>query len=234
MKYENICRGKFVARPNRFIAEVVIGGEIVRAHVKNTGRCRELLLPGATVYLEDFSDRMGSRKLRYSLIGVEKKGRMINMDSQAPNKVCEEALLSGKLRLSGMGELKEIKREKTYGNSRFDFYVEDEDGQKGWLEVKGVTLEEENLAKFPDAPTERGVKHVEELMRACEEGYRSYVLFVIQMEEISAFSPNDLTHRAFGDALRRAKKKGVSILAYDCEVTENTLNIKSDVPVKLD
>ena len=133
MKYENMCKGNFIARPNRFIAEVSLGGETVRAHVKNTGRCRELLVPGATVYLEDFAGRMGSRKMRYSLIGVEKGNVLINMDSQAPNKVCEEALTSGTLKLPEMKNLQVVKREKTYGDSRFDFYLEGENGKKGWL-----------------------------------------------------------------------------------------------------
>lgn len=234
MKYENICIGNFIARPNRFIAEVTVGGETVRAHVKNTGRCRELLVPGAEVYLEDFAGRMGTRKMRYSLIGVKKGDVLVNMDSQAPNKVCEEALLSGKLKLPGMRKLSVVKREKTFGDSRFDFYVESEDGKKGWLEVKGVTLEEDGVARFPDAPTERGVKHINELIQAAEKGYQSYVLFVIQMQGISHFEPNDRTHKAFGDALRKAYKKGVHVLACDCEVTMDTLKIQTMTPVQLD
>ncbi|MFQ9892043.1 MAG: DNA/RNA nuclease SfsA [Emergencia sp.] len=234
MKYENICKGNFIARPNRFIAEVSVRGETVRAHVKNTGRCRELLLPGAVVYLEDFEGRMGNRKLRYSLIGVEKGETPVNMDSQAPNGVCEEALLSGKLKLPGMGELSLVRREKTYGASRFDFYLEDEKGNRAFMEVKGVTLEEGGVARFPDAPTERGVKHVEELCRAKEEGFLCYVLFVIQMQGVCRFEPNDRTHKAFGDALRRAEKKGVIVLACDCKVTRNTLNIENMIPVQLD
>ncbi|MGN0659950.1 MAG: DNA/RNA nuclease SfsA [Emergencia sp.] len=233
MKYENICEGTFIARPNRFIAEVETGGQKTRAHVKNTGRCRELLIPGAEVYLEDFADRMGSRKLRYSLIGVKKGDIMVNLDSQAPNKVCEEALTSGTLQLPGMGILEEVRREKTYGNSRFDFYIRDKAGQEGWLEVKGVTLEEDGVARFPDAPTERGVKHVQELIKASEEGFRGYVLFVIQMKGIRHFEPNDRTHRAFGDALRQAQRAGVTVLACDCLVTEDTLQIDSSVPVRL-
>lgn len=234
MKYENICKGNFIARPNRFIAEVEIDGFQARAHVKNTGRCRELLLPGAKVYLEDFSERMGNRKLRYSLIGVEKGNLLVNMDSQAPNKVCEEALLSGRLSLPGMGRLTAVKREKTFGASRFDFYVEDELGEKGWLEVKGVTLEEDGVARFPDAPTERGVKHILELIHGVEEGYHGYVLFVIQMTGIRYFEPNDRMHKAFGDALRQADKKGVHVLACDCQVTADTLDMKDMIPVKLD
>ena len=173
MKYENICKGNFIARPNRFIAEVLIDEKKERAHVKNTGRCRELLIPGAEVYLEDFDGRMGTRKMRYSLIGVKKGEVLVNMDSQAPNKVCEEALLNGTLQLAGLGKLSLVKREKTFGDSRFDFYVEDEEGRKGWLEVKGVTLEEDGVARFPDAPTERGVKHVYELCKAVKEGLYS-------------------------------------------------------------
>lgn len=234
MKYENIGKGNFIARPNRFIAEVLIDGREERAHVKNTGRCRELLIPGAEVYLEDFDGRMGSRKMRYSLIGVKKGEVLINMDSQAPNKVCEEALLAGRLKLPGMGRLSLVKREKTFGDSRFDFYVEDEDGAKGWLEVKGVTLEENGVARFPDAPTERGVKHVYELCKAAGQGYLGFVLFVVQMTGIDHLEPNDRTHKAFGDALRQAEKEGVCILAWDCEVTADTLELKNQIPVKLD
>ncbi|MBR3756196.1 MAG: DNA/RNA nuclease SfsA, partial [Firmicutes bacterium] len=169
MKYDNICKGKFIERPNRFIAIVEIDGKIEKAHVKNTGRCRELLVPGTTVYLEDFDGRMGTRKMRYSLIGVEKGEILINMDSQAPNKVCEEALRSGLLQLPGVETLADVKREQTYGKSRFDFRVESIEGEIGWLEVKGVTLEENGVTRFPDAPTERGVKHIEELIRAVKD-----------------------------------------------------------------
>lgn len=234
MRYENICTGKFIARPNRFIAEVEIDGRIERAHVKNTGRLREILLPGAVVYLEDHTGRMGTRKLRYSLIGVEKGDVIINMDSQAPNKVCEEALISGLLQLPDMGKLVTVKREQTYGLSRFDFYVEDECGRIGWLEVKGVTLEEEGIARFPDAPTERGVKHIEELIKAVGAGYNGYVLFVIQMTEIRYFEPNDQTHKAFGDALRTAYREGVHVLAAACSVTADSLELYQMIPVNLD
>ena len=233
MKYDNIRKGKFIERPNRFIAEVEIDGKIEKTHVKNTGRCRELLVPGAVVYLEDFDGRMGTRKMRYSLIGVEKGDVLINMDSQAPNKVCEEALLSGRLQLPGMGILTSVQREKTYGGSRFDFRVEDADGQIGWLEVKGVTLEEDGVSRFPDAPTERGVKHVEELMKAVEEGYHGYVLFVVQMPEVSHFEPNDKTHKAFGDALRKAARTGVYLMAWTCDVGTDTLDLKEPVKVVL-
>jgi len=234
MKYENMCKGNFIARPNRFIAEVELEGQIVRAHVKNTGRCRELLVPGAEVWLEDFEGRMGTRKMRYSLIGVKKGDVLINMDSQAPNKVCEEALLSGALRLPGMGKLKEVRREKTFGSSRFDFYVEDAGGKGGWLEVKGVTLEEDGAARFPDAPTERGVKHIQELTAAVQQGYCAYVLFVIQMKGVNRFEPNDRTHRAFGDALREAAKEGVCVLARDCKVETDFLTLDGPVTVVLE
>lgn len=233
MKYENICKGNFIARPNRFIAEVSLDGETARAHVKNTGRCRELLLPGATVYLEDFAERMGNRKMRYSLIGVKKGEVLINMDSQAPNKVCEEALKNGALKLPDMEVLQTIKREKVFGDSRFDFYLEGEDGKKGWLEVKGVTLEEGGIARFPDAPTERGVKHIYELCKAADEGYYGYILFVIQMSGIISFEPNDRTHPAFGEALRYAEERGIHVLAYDCEVTENSLMLRNEIQVSL-
>lgn len=233
MKYLKICKGKFIERPNRFVALVEIDGKRQRAHVKNTGRCRELLLPGAEVYLEDFEGRMGSRKMRYSLIGVKKGHLLINMDSQAPNQVVKEALTSGKLALPGMEKLSFVKGEKTYGSSRLDFYVEDETGQKAFVEVKGVTLEEEGIAAFPDAPTERGVRHIEELARAGEEGFLVYILFVIQMKGISAFRPNDRTHPQFGQALRKAREKRVNILAYDCIVAEDSLELADPVRVEL-
>ncbi|MGC2874102.1 DNA/RNA nuclease SfsA [Ihubacter sp. mB4P-1] len=233
MKYENMCKGKFIGRPNRFIAEVEIDGRTVRAHVKNTGRCQELLVPGTEVWLEDFAERMGNRKLRYALIGVQKGDLLVNMDSQAPNKVCEEALISGALNLPGMEKLVKVQREKTFGRSRFDFYVEDIHCRGGWLEVKGVTLEEDGVARFPDAPTERGVKHVLELTQAAAQGYQAYVLFVIQMKGVSRFEPNDRTHRAFGDALRQARAKGVCIMARDCQVWTDGMTLDEAIPVYL-
>lgn len=262
MKYEKIVKGKFIDRPNRFIAKVELvpegrdceaGGEVVLAHVKNTGRCRELLVPGAAIYMEDFRDRMGTRKLAYSLIGVEKaaekpeesdgsggqkmlmvkKTLMVNMDSQAPNKVVAEALKDGTLRLPAMGRLTVIRPEKTYGDSRFDFYLEDEQGQKAFMEVKGVTLENHGIACFPDAPTERGVKHIHELIRARREGYQTYILFVIQMEGMKEFRPNDKTHPEFGQALRQAAAEGVFVLAWECHVTEDSLSLARPVNVNL-
>lgn len=231
MKYENIVEGKFIERPNRFVAMVEIGGRVEKVHVKNTGRCRELLLPGATVYLEDFVDRMGARKLRYSLIAVEKGNLLINMDSQAPNKVMAEALVTGRVRLPGMGRLTTIKGEQTYGSSRFDFFVEDEKGNQGYVEVKGVTLEEEGVARFPDAPTLRGIKHLEELERAGKAGFLAYVVFVVQMEGMECFEPNDVTHRAFGDTLRSIED--VTMLAYGCKVENDALEIHGEIPIML-
>ncbi len=233
MEYKNIVKGKFISRPNRFVAEVEINGEIFSAHVKNTGRCRELLIPGAVVYLEDFSGRMGSRRLRYSLICVMKGNTLVNMDSQAPNKVVREALQSGALRLPGMGALRTVKAEIPYGISRLDFYAEDKDGKRGLVEVKGVTLEKDGTAMFPDAPTERGVRHIEELCRAASEGYCAVIVFVIQMQGISLFTPNYKTHPAFGEALRKADSCGVHILCFDCLVTPGSIIAGNPVDFRL-
>lgn len=237
MRYEKICRGKFISRPNRFIAEVETGGYVRRAHVKNTGRCRELLVTGADLIMEDFRDRMGKRKLEYSLIGVTKETArgpiLINVDSQAPNKVVGEALRSGKLRIGDMKKAEIVKSEYTYGTSRLDFYVKDETGREALVEVKGVTLEEDGTAMFPDAPTERGVKHIRELMGAASSGYVACVIFVIQMKGIDFFRPNDRTHAEFGEVLREAQKAGVEVLAYDCIVGEDSLRLDAPVEIKL-
>ena len=237
MKYEKIIKAEFEERPNRFVAVCRVGKEHVKVHVKNTGRCRELLLPGAAVYLEDFEGRMGSRKMRYSLIGVEKKTPagvlMINMDSQAPNKAAVEALTDGTIKLPDMTGNLIVKAEKTFGDSRFDFYAEDEKGNKAFIEVKGVTLENNGIASFPDAPTQRGVKHVKELVKVAESGFGAYIVFIIQMEGMKEFRPNDQTHREFGDALREASKHGVEILAYECEVGSDFMTVKKSVPVNI-
>lgn len=237
MKYEKICIGKFRVRPNRFVAYVEIEGEDCKVHVKNTGRCRELLREGATVFLEDFYGRMNSRKLRYSIIGVKKKTSegsiLINMDSQAPNKVVREALEQGRLLPKGLVDAAFIKAEYTYGESRLDFYVKDSLGKEVLIEVKGVTLEEGGIAGFPDAPTERGIKHVQELIRAGENGLEACMVFVVQMKGVKCFMPNDKTHRAFGDALREADRRGVEILAYDCCVDVDQLVLDSPVEVIL-
>lgn len=226
MRYRKIVEGTFVDRPNRFIAHVEIGGNVETVHVKNTGRCRELLQPGAKVYLEE-SDNP-ARKTKYDLVKVWKGERLINMDSQAPNKVVQEFIEQGKL----FQKVTMIRPETTYGKSRFDFYVEAGD-EKIFIEVKGVTLEEDGVVRFPDAPSERAVKHVEELVAAKKDGYQVYVLFVIQMDRVLYFTPNDATHRAFGDALRKAAAEGVKVLAYECLVTEDGLEISKEVEVRL-
>ncbi len=233
MKYEKIVSAQFLSRPNRFVAQVLLDGEEISVHVKNTGRCRELLIPDSVVYLEDFSYRQGKRKLLYDLIAVRKGNLLINMDSQAPNKVAGEALENGSIKLPDMSELTIIHPEKVYGDSRFDFYIEDKNSEKGFVEVKGVTLESDGIASFPDAPTDRGVKHIKELVRAMENGYHSYVLFVIQMSGIKLFTPNDATHRKFGDTLRYAAEKGVHILAYECAVTPDSLEITRAIQIEI-
>lgn len=226
MRYRNIIQAEFIERPNRFIAYVNVDGQRETVHVKNTGRCRELLIKGARVYLEK-SDNP-NRSTAYDLVAVEKGERLINMDSQAPNKVVEEWLLTKAL----FPDLRQVRPETKYGNSRFDFYVETAE-QKIFIEVKGVTLEEDGVVRFPDAPSERAVKHVEELIQAKRDGYRVFVLFVIQMENVKYFMPNTATHEAFAKALLRAKKSGVEILAYDCKVTPDSLVINRPVPVWL-
>lgn len=230
MKYENIRKATFLSRPNRFIAECELEGERVVAHVKNTGRCRELLVPEATVYLNEPKGR--ERKTKYDLIAVEKLTEngilLINMDSAAPNDATAEFLKDGGL----FPNATHIRREFTVGKSRFDFRIEE--GEKiTYLEVKGVTLEDGGIASFPDAPTERGVKHVMELIELKRQGYGAAILFVIQMKGITAFRPNDLTHKAFGDALRRAKDAGVDVFAYDCIITPDSIKIDQPIEVKL-
>lgn len=228
MKYHSIVPARFAARPNRFIAHVEVDGEEVVAHVKNTGRCKELLIPGAAVYLQDWGAEHAGRKTRYDLIAVNKGGLLINMDSQAPNRVFAEWARSGGF----VPGLTLLKPEAKWGNSRFDFYWEA--GQRrGFTEVKGVTLEQDGHARFPDAPTQRGVKHLEELTRAMGEGYEAAVCFVIQMEGMKRFSPNDDTHPEFGAALRAAAAAGVRVLAMECHVEPDTLEIVQPVPVCL-
>lgn len=226
MKYHNIVKGIFLERPNRFIAYVEIAGSREKVHVKNTGRCAELLIPGAVVYLEK-SDNP-NRSTAYDLVAVEKNSRMINMDSQAPNRAVEEWLYTKQL----FPDLHFVRPETKYGNSRFDFYVEAGE-RKIFMEVKGVTLERDNVVLFPDAPSERAVKHVEELVAAKKEGYEVYVLFVVQMENVAYFTPNTETHRAFAEALVHAAGEGVSVLAYDCKVTADTMTVNRPVKVRL-
>ena len=226
MKYENITEGRFLDRPNRFIAHVEIGGQIETVHVKNTGRCKELLVPGAQVFLEKSGNP--ARKTAYDLVCVNKSGRLINMDSQIPNKAALEWVKAGHL----FPEEIQVTPEKTYGNSRFDLYA-CSDRRKAFIEVKGVTLEADNVARFPDAPTARGVKHVEELIRCMEDGYEAYLLLVIQMKDVRYFEPNRETHPKFGETLKEAADAGVHILAYDCAITEDSMKICDPVPVKL-
>ena len=228
MQYQNIRKAIFLERPHRFIAHVELDGSVVKAHVKNTGRCRELLVPGAVVYVEDFEGRMGSRKLQYSLSAVEKQNILINMDSQIPNKAALEWVKAGHL----FPEKVQVTPEKTYGNSRFDLYVCSEK-RKAFIEVKGVTLESDNIARFPDAPTERGVKHLKELIHCMQEGYEAYLLLVIQMKGVDRFEPNWETHREFGETLQEAERAGVHILAYDCLVEPDRMEIQDPVPVCL-
>ncbi len=226
MKYKNIKKGIFIARPNRFIAHVEIDGVTEVCHVKNTGRCKELLLPGAVVYVQK-SDNP-NRKTGFDLISVIKGNRHINMDSQVPNKVVQDWLEKGSL----FKEVKLIKPESKYKNSRFDFYVETQK-DKIFIEVKGVTLEENNVVLFPDAPTERGVRHINELIESLREGYKAYVIFVIQMKDVDYFTPNSVTHKEFAEVLKSAHKKGVKILALDCVVEEGFIEIDKQVEVRL-
>ena len=217
--------GWFLARPNRFIAHVEIGGQAEVVHVKNTGRCRELLPVGAEVWCQQSNNP--SRKTKFDLITVRKGQRLINMDSQAPNIAAREWLLAG-----GLGDISDLKAEYTHGDSRYDFSFL-KDGRRCFLEVKGVTLETEGICAFPDAPTQRGAKHLRGLTRAVQEGYGGYVLFVIQMSDVSHLHPNDATDPRFGEALREAAAAGVQVLATDCAVTVDSMAIRNPVPVIL-
>ena len=252
MKYNQVVPGIFLQRPNRFIAHILINGKEEVCHVKNTGRCRELLIPGCTVYCA-VSDNP-QRKTKYDLIAVEKSienqivfanagipslhGKstpeahstlLVNMDSQAPNAAVKEWLRSG---ASPFGKIDFLKPEYKYGNSRFDFYLEC-NSRKIFLEVKGVTLEDNGVVLFPDAPTERGVKHVRELIRCHEEGFETYVLFVVQMEHAQYFTPNRKTHPQFADALCDARDAGVQLLAYTCKVAPDVMNIDKELKISL-
>ena len=241
MKYENIVAGKFISRPNRFIADVYVESgsgmdsaadaiamesEAVKAHVKNTGRLGELLVPGAKIYLEDHFGHMGSRKMRYSLLA--------NIDSQAPNKIVKEAIEEGKLRFFGANsdELT-IKPEAVYGDSRLDFKISGKNGSEALIEVKGVTLESDGIASFPDAPTERGIKHLKELEKAVAEDKEAFVIFVLQMKGMKLFRPNDEKHKAFGDALRHAAANGVRVMAFECDVSKDQIKLSGQVETEL-
>ncbi len=226
MRYQNIHKAVFLSRPNRFIAKVLLDGQEITVHVKNTGRCRELLVPGCTVYLEKSANP--ARKTAYDLVTVEKGIHLINMDAQAPNRLFQEWAEGGHF----VPGLTLLRPETRFENSRFDFYWETGE-RKGFVEVKGCTLEEDGWTYFPDAPTERGVKHLEELIRAKGEGLEAAVCFVVQMAGVEGFSPNDRTHPAFGDALRRAAAAGVGILAYECYVDPCEVYITEKVRVEL-
>lgn len=251
MQYTNVMAGRFIARPNRFIAHVEIAGQEEIVHVKNTGRCKELLMPGVTVYVQHFPE--GKRKTKYDLIAVEKvveslpvhgvaeksgvvhstptnkkRTLLINMDSQAPNKVVQEWLVAKE----PFGKITYLKPECKHGDSRFDFYLE-MGTKKMFIEVKGVTLEENGVVMFPDAPTERGVKHVQELCACVEQGYAAVVIFVVQMSGMRYFTPNRRTHLAFAEALERAEACGVRMLALSCAVTPDSLAINGEIPIHL-
>lgn len=229
MKYKNISRGIFIDRPNRFIANVEINGEIHVCHVKNTGRCKELLIKGSTVYLERSDNPL--RKTEYDLIAVQKGEKLINIDSQAPNKAVREWLEAVK----PFGEDMEIYPEFSYGNSRLDFLLKsNKTDRKLFLEVKGCTLEENGAVYFPDAPTLRGIKHLDELIKCTEAGSEAAILMLIQMNNVKYFSPNYKTHPEFGEKLKEAKKKGVKILCFDCNVTGESLTVGNPVPIKLE
>ena len=230
MHYSNCTAGTFLSRPNRFVAQVALDGRTETCHVKNTGRCRELLIPGCRVYLTR-SDNP-ARKTKYDLIAVEKETAhgplLINMDAQAPNHVFEAWAREGRFRPG----LTLLRPETVYGASRFDFYWET-DTDRGFVEVKGVTLEEDGVARFPDAPTLRGVKHLEELIAARQAGYQAALCFIVQFSGAKYVTPNDTTHPQFGQALRRAAAAGVEVFALGCAVTPDTLTAEEFVPVRL-
>lgn len=225
MQYSAMAEGIFLSRPNRFIAHIEIDGKEEICHVKNTGRCRELLSVGARVWCQIADDP--KRKTKFDLITVQKGDRLINMDSQAPNAAAREWLLSG-----GLGPIEDLRPETVHGDSRFDFSFT-LNGRQCFLEVKGVTLEYEGVCAFPDAPTERGAKHLRGLARAAQEGFGTYVLFVVQMSDVKYLHPNDMTDPAFGTALRQAKEAGVRLLAMDCAVTPGSMVLRTPVDIRL-
>lgn len=226
MIYKNIKEAKFINRPNRFIANIEIDGRNEVCHVKNTGRCKELLIPGAKVFVEEADNC--KRKTKYDLVSVYKGDMLVNIDSNAPNKVFYEWLSGFKER----GDILLIKPEAQYKNSRFDFYIETAKS-KGFVEVKGVTLEKDGVALFPDAPTERGVKHLNELIDAKQNGYMAWIVFIVQMQKVRYFMPNETMHKAFSDALKAAQSQKVNIIALDCGVTKDSIEIKNQVNIKL-
>lgn len=229
MKYKKIIEGIFLARPNRFIAQVLIDEKEEIVHVKNTGRCKELLLPGVKVILEDCSNNP-NRKTKYSLIAVWKQNMLVNMDSQVPNEVVFNALKENKIQ--ELKNLRYLKREVTFNNSRFDIYFEDEK-QKGFIEVKGVTLENNHISMFPDAPTERGAKHILEMMEVVKQGYRGIIFFLFQMKGPSSFRPNYEMDKIFSDALKLASENGVEILVYDSIVNKDEIIVDKSIEMEI-
>ena len=221
-----MIEGVFIERPNRFIARVLVNGVVETVHVKNTGRCKELLVPNAKVYL--FVSDNPNRKTKYDLIAVEKATAngvmLVNMDSQIPNDVVNEWLKKGML----FSNDAVIKREAKFGSSRFDFYVED-GSKRAFVEVKGVTLENHGVVSFPDAPTERGVKHLNELIACLENGYEAYVIFVVQMRGVIRFEPNEAHHKEFADTLNKARQMGVNVLVYDCLVAPDSIELNNKI-----
>lgn len=229
MKYNKIVEGIFIKRPNRFMAQVIIKGKEETVHVKNTGRCRELLVPNARVILEDCCHNP-NRKTKYSLISVWKDNTLVNIDSQVPNKVIFDGISNGMIK--GLEDTIHLKREVVFGNSRFDIYFESENN-RGFIEVKGVTLENDGVAMFPDAPTERGRKHVLEMVDAVKQGYRGIIFFLVQMKGSKIFRLNWEMDRAFSEAVKYASENGVEILAYDSIVTENSISLGRPVEIDL-
>ncbi|MDD4570161.1 MAG: DNA/RNA nuclease SfsA [Tepidanaerobacteraceae bacterium] len=226
MRYKKIHQARFIERPNRFIARVELNGDVQVCHVKNTGRCQELLIPGRIVYLAESSNP--NRKTKYDLVVVEKDKMLVNIDSQAPNQVVKEWLEAGGLYPQPVLIYPEMKQ----GNSRLDFYLEDKE-RKAFIEVKGVTLEDDGVAAFPDAPTERGIKHLNHLIEVIKEGYDAYLIFIVQFKPVNHLVPNDATHPEFGQALRKAVAAGVRVLAYDCMVTQDSMQLDQKVQVRL-
>lgn len=226
---KNIIKAEFINRPNRFHATVKIGNEEIKVHVPNTGRCKEILIPGCTVFLREETNP--TRKTPYDLVAALKEDKLISIDSHIPNKVVEEALVNGKI--EKLKEYTNVLREKTFGKSRFDFKISKDSGEEYFLEVKGVTLEEGGYCRFPDAPTERGVKHLLELVEAKKQGYGAGVLFLIQIKDVNKFSPNDERDHKFGEALRLAVNNGVDIFVYNCIVTEEGLELYEPIELIL-
>jgi len=228
MTYNNIHKGIFLSRPNRFIAEIEINGKVETCHVKNTGRCKELLIPGTTAYVNAANNP--SRTTKYDLVAVNKGDTLINIDSQAPNAAFSEYLQQGKF--TDAGHITTIKSEARYNTSRFDFYVETATCN-AFIEVKGVTLEYNGIAMFPDAPTQRGIKHLTELAACVKDGYNAFVVFVIQMKGVSQFMPNNTIHAAFGETLAKAVEMGVVVKAFDCIISPESMVIDAPITIKL-